>query len=310
MTLHPNLDPDLRAALEALPPLSYDLNTADLAEIRRARAAACLPPGAGTKVSDVDADGLRLRVYRPAGAGDEPLPCLYWIHGGGMIIGLPEMDDSRISRFVEALGCMAVSVDYRLAPEHPYPIPLDDCYRGLLWTAENAAALGVDPDRLAIGGNSAGAGLAAGLALLARDRGGPRLRFQLLLCPMLDDRDDTASAAQFEEAVSWPRGNNRFAWKAYLGDLTDVPVYAAPARATDLSGLPPAYVDVGDLEVFRDEDALYALRLAAAGVPVEFHLWPGAFHGFAGALPDTPIGRRSTAEQIEALRRGFVGGDI
>nr|WP_062334514.1 alpha/beta hydrolase [Herbidospora sakaeratensis] len=310
MTLHPHLDPDLRAALEAAPPLSYDLSTADLAEVRRARADACLPPGPGTKVTDVDADGLRLRVYRPAGAGDEPLPCLYWIHGGGMVLGLPEMDDSRISRFVEALGCAAVSVDYRLAPEHPYPIPFDDCYRGLVWTAENAATLGVDADRLAVGGNSAGGGLAAGLALMARDRGGPRLCFQLLLCPMLDDRDDTASAAQFEQAVSWPRGNNRFAWRAYLGDLTDAPVYAAPARATDLSGLPPAYLDVGDLEVFRDEDAHYALRLAAAGVPVEFHLWPGAFHGFAGAQPDTPIGRRSTAEQIEALRRGFVGGGI
>ncbi|WP_066364569.1 alpha/beta hydrolase [Herbidospora mongoliensis] len=307
MTFHPNLDPDLRAFLEKTPLLSYDLNTADLAEIRRARAAACLPPGSGTEVTDVDADGLRLRVYRPAGAGDEPLPCLYWIHGGGMVLGLPEMDDSRISRFVEALGCMAVSVDYRLAPEHPYPIPLDDCYRGLVSTASMP---GVDAGRLVIGGNSAGGGLAAGCALMARDRGGPSLRLQLLLCPMLDDRDDTASAAQFEEAIVWPRGSNRFGWSAYLGDLTETPVYAAPARATDLSGLPPAYIDVGELEVFRDEDALYALRLAAAGVPVEFHLWPGAFHGFAGAVPHSPIGRRSTEEQIEALRRGFVGGDI
>ncbi|GAB1821729.1 alpha/beta hydrolase [Herbidospora sp. RD11066] len=310
MTFHPNLDPGLRAFLEETPPLSYDLATADLAEIRRQRALACVPPGAGTKVTDVDADGLRLRVYRPAGAGDEPLPCLYWIHGGGMVLGLPEMDDARVSRIVEALGCTAVSVDYRLAPEHPYPIPIDDCYRGLVWTAENAASLGVDASRLAIGGNSAGGGLAAGCALMARDLGGPALCFQLLLCPMLDDRDDTLSAAQFEEAIVWPRGNNRFGWKAYLAEMTDVPVYAAPARATDLSGLPPAYVDVGELEVFRDEDTLFAMRLAGAGVPVEFHLWPGAFHGFAGTSQEVPLVRRSTEEQIEALRRGFVGGRI
>ncbi|WP_061291686.1 alpha/beta hydrolase [Herbidospora cretacea] len=305
MTLHPHLDPDLRAALEATPVAPYDLSSADLDEIRRARAATCLPPGPGTKVTDVDADGLRLRVYRPAGAGDGPLPCLYWIHGGGMVFGLPEMDDARVSRWVEALGCAVVSVDYRLAPEHPYPIPLDDAYRGLVWTADNAAFLGVDAGRLAIGGNSAGGGLAAGCALMARDRGGPALRLQMLLCPMLDDRDDTPSKTQHAESL-WPRANNRWAWNAYLGDLADVPVYAAPARAADLSGLPPAYVDVGDLELFRDEDAHYALRLAAAGVPVEFHLWPGAVHGFAGAYPDTPIGRRSTAEQIEALRRGFA----
>ncbi|WP_239486894.1 alpha/beta hydrolase [Streptomyces durocortorensis] len=227
-----------------------------------------------------------------------------------MVLGTPEADDARASRYVLEAGCTVVSVDYRLAPEHPYPEPVEDCYRALRWTAEQAGALGIDPERLAVGGISAGGGLAAATALLARDRGGPRLAFQLLLCPMLDDRNTTHSSKEFTEAVTWPRANNLYGWAALLGPSAggdDVSPYAAPARATDLSGLPPAYVDVGELEVFRDECAQYALRLIAAGVSTEFHLWPGAFHGFDGTLPRLTLPRRAAAEQIAVLRRALGG---
>ena len=207
------------------------------------------------------------------------------------------------------LGCVVVSVEYRLAPEHPHPAPVEDCYAGLVWTAKNAAELGIDPDRLAVGGLSAGGGLAAGTVLLARDRGGPALAFQLLVCPMLDDRNVTPSSHEFAEAVVWNRAANLFGWTALLGDAAgtdEVSPYAAPARATDLSGLPPAYIDVGELEVFRDECVDYAQRLVQAGVSTEFHLYPGAFHGFDGMIPDAEISRRAAAERVVALRRALL----
>ncbi|MCX4713061.1 MULTISPECIES: alpha/beta hydrolase [Streptomyces] len=315
MSYDPRLDPEMAAALAAapLPPTVLPgLTREELAALRAARAAAVFPPPAeGVRVTDHHLPGpgaVRLRVHRPRAAAAGPLPCLVWMHGGGMVLGTPEMDDARLSAYVLEAGCAVVSVDYRLAPEHPYPAPVEDCYRALRWTAEQADALGVDPERLAVGGISAGGGLAAATALLARDRGGPRLTFQLLLCPMLDDRNTTDSSREFTDPVTWPRANNLYGWAALLGPLADgdeVPPYAAPARATDLSGLPPAYVDVGELEVFRDECAQYALRLIAAGVSAEFHLWPGAFHGFDGVLPHLTLPRRAAAEQIAVLRRAL-----
>ncbi len=328
MTHPPQLDPELAAALADAPltptvldGLSYD----GLRALRAERAPAPTPPPAEDVVvtdhhvadrhlrGDHLADGgaseaLRVRVYRPTTAGPSPLPCLVWIHGGGMVLGTPEMDDARVSAYAREAGCVVVSVDYRLAPEHPYPAPVEDCHRALRWTAEQTDALDIDAGRLAVGGISAGGGLAAATALLARDRGGPTVAFQFLLCPMLDDTHTTASSRAFTSAVTWPRANNVHGWNAYLGPLAgtdDVPPYAAPARATDLSGLPPAYVDVGELEVFRDECAQYALRLVAAGVPTEFHLWPGAFHGFDGVFPHTAPARRARAEQVAVLRRAF-----
>ncbi|MFD8555980.1 alpha/beta hydrolase [Streptosporangium canum] len=178
---------------------------------------------------------------------------------------------------------------------------------GLYWI--HAAELGVDPDRLAVAGISAGGGLAAATVLLARDRGGPSLAFQMLICPMLDDRNTTPSSHEFAEAVVWNRAANLFGWAALLGDdagTDGVSPYAAPARATDLSGLPPAYIDVGELEVFRDECVDYAQRLVRAGVSTEFHLYPGAFHGFDMVLPDTEISRRAAAERVVALRRALL----
>ncbi|MFD1932014.1 alpha/beta hydrolase [Nonomuraea mangrovi] len=321
MPHHPNLDRELAAALDRFEMPFPDLSTLtaeDLPEMR-AQAAAMY---AATAVDDPlvtieerwaqgpeGAPDVRLRVYRSAGAADGPLPCLYWIHGGGMIVGTPDADDALVGRFVKEVGCVVVSVDYRLAPEHPDPAPVEDCYAGLAWTAKNAAELGIDPARVAVGGASAGGGLAAGTVLLARDRGGPAVAYQLLVCPMLDDRDNTPSTLEFESAVVWARAANVFGWTSLLGDrkgTDDVSPYAAPARAEDLSGLPPAFIDVGELEVFRDECLLYAQRLSQAGVSTEFHLYAGAFHGFDLIIPDAEVSRQAGAARIVALRRALL----
>ncbi|MFG1696586.1 alpha/beta hydrolase [Nonomuraea sp. NPDC049309] len=320
MAHHPNLDPELRAGAEQaaqmaevdLASLSYEALAEHRAQLNAMLAAA---PRPDTTVSIADrfvpgpegAPDVRLRIYQPAEPG-ENRPALYWIHGGGMIIGKPDMDDGMIAEYVERLGVVAVSVDYRLAPEHPHPAPVEDCYAGLAWTVKNAAELGIDPSRVAVGGASAGGGLAAATVLLARDRGGPDVAFQLLVCPMLDDRNVTPSSHEFTDAVVWPRSANLYGWKALLGDrmgTDDVPPYAAPARATDLSGLPPAFVDVGELEVFRDECIGYAQRLAQAGVSTEFHLYPGAFHGFDMMVPDAELSRRARAAREAALKRAL-----
>ncbi|RCG26230.1 alpha/beta hydrolase [Sphaerisporangium album] len=322
MPLHPNIDPELAEGLEQafLPPVDLArMSPRDLPGVRgRMRASfTAMPPAAvpGVEIEDRTVPGpdgdpdVRVRVYRPAGRGG-PLPVLYWMHGGGMVLGMVEMDDAVLSRYVRDVGCVVVSVEYRLAPEHPHPAPVEDCYAGLMWTVKNAGELGVDPDRVAVGGSSAGGGLAAGTVLLARDRGGPSVSFQFLLSPMLDDRNETPSSREFDEAVMWSRGENIFGWTALLGEAVGtaaVPAYAAPARAADLSGLPPCYIDVGELEVFRDECADYAQRLARAGVSTEFHLFPGAFHGFDALLPDAGVSVRAVAGRVAALRRALTG---
>jgi acetyl esterase/lipase len=221
-----------------------------------------------------------VRVHRPKSASGQ-LPVIYSIHGGGYILGSYVMDDVRFDRWCPALGCVGVSVEYRLAPETPYPGPLDDCYAGLTWTYEHAAEIGADPAHIGIAGVSAGGGLAAALALLARDRGEISLCFQLLECPMIDDTQSTSSSC-LDGLPIWSRESNTFGWKSYLGDLYgtgDIPAYAAAARATDLTGLPPALVIVGGADGFRDENITYALRLNQAGVPTELHVLPGAPHG-------------------------------
>jgi acetyl esterase/lipase len=323
MALHPNLDPGLAAALDQLPLLPADFSTMRLADLPDLRAqmaaglAAMAPSDTDERVTIEDrmvpgpegAPEIRLRVYRPAEPAQGAAPALYWIHGGGMVVGQVEMDDPWLSDYSVQLGAVIVSVEYRLAPGHPYPAPQEDCYAGLVWTAKNTAELGIDPDRIAVGGGSAGGGLAAGTVLMARDRGGPAVAFQLLVCPMLDDRNITPSSQEFTEAVSWNRGANIMGWTALLGDRVgtdDVPAYAAPARADDLAGLPPAYIDVGELEVFRDECVDYAARLVRAGVSTEFHLYPGAFHGFDRLLPEVAISRRAAAERVAVLRRALL----
>lgn len=251
------------------------------------------------------APDVPLLICRPAAARG-PVPVLYHLHGGGMIMGgnrtgLPGMLD-----LAERLTLAVVSAEYRLAPETPHPGPVEDCYAGLTWMAGNAAGLGLDPARIVVGGGSAGGGLSAAVALLARDRGGPALAGQLLVCPMLDDRNDTPSAVQMDGLGVWDRSANDVGWTALLGEARggpDVPEYAAPARAADLSGLPPAYLDVGSAETFRDEVVTYASRIWRAGGDAELHVWPGGFHAFAGFVPDAALSRDAVAAPLAWLRR-------
>jgi acetyl esterase/lipase len=253
---------------------------------------------------------ISLLICRPT-AAEAPVACLYFIHGGGMIMG-----DNRSGGFpgavahAEKLGVALVSVEYRLAPETPHPGPVEDCYAGLVAAVEHADELGIDPARVIVGGASAGGGLAAAVALLARDRGGPALLAQMLLCPMLDDRNETPSAYQMAGLGVWDRGANELGWTALLGAARggpDVSPYAAPARATDLSGLPPAFIDVGSAETFRDEDVAYATGIWQAGGQAELHVWPGGFHGFTGMVPDAAISKSATAAQQTWLRRILAG---
>ncbi|OJX80369.1 alpha/beta hydrolase [Leifsonia sp. 71-9] len=219
-------------------------------------------------------------------------PGIYHTHGGGMIMGDRYTGLLQPLEWVERFDAVCVSVEYRLAPEFPDPYPVEDCYAGLVWTAEHAAELGIDAERILIAGASAGGGLAAGTALLARDRKGPALIGQVLIYGMLDDRDATVSTQQIDGVGVWDRGSNITGWSALLGDRRggdDVSIYAAPARATDLGGLPPAFIDCGSAEVFRDEDVAYASAIWAAGGEAELHVWPGGFHGFDMMAPHARI---------------------
>jgi acetyl esterase/lipase len=238
------------------------------------------------------------------------LGCIYHTHGGGMIIGDRRTGLEAMLDWAGEFGMVVVSVEYRLAPEHPHPAPVDDCYAGLLWTAAHAAELGFDPDRLIIAGGSAGGGLAAAVTLRARDEGGPALLGQMLLCPMLDDRNDTPSAVQMAGLGVWDRASNDFGWTALLGAArggADVSPYAAPARAVDLSGLPPAFIDVGSAETFRDEDVTYASRIWQAGGRAELHVWPGGFHGFDALAPAAALSRDAAAARLRWLHRLLNG---
>jgi acetyl esterase/lipase len=244
--------------------------------------------------------GVGVRLYRPSGSTGAG-PALLWIHGGGYVIGHPGQDDELCRRFARTLGATVVSVDYRLAPEHPYPTPLEDCYAALTWLARLPS---VDPDRVAIGGASAGGGLAAALALLARDRGEVALAAQLLVYPMLDDRTVGRDVPDNPGLRLWNRTNNKFGWSAYLGDAD--PEAAVPARRTDLRGLPPAWMGVGTLDLFHDEDLAYAERLKAAGVPCEVEVVKGAFHGFDGIVPKAEVSQAFFRSQCALLRRALA----
>ncbi|MGE0880796.1 MAG: alpha/beta hydrolase [Acidimicrobiia bacterium] len=254
-----------------------------------------------------DDPNVVVRVHRPRHATGD-LPCVYSIHGGGYIVGSYAMDDARFNRWCLKFNCVGVSVEYRLSPETAYPGPLDDCYAGLQWTWSHAAELGIDRRRLGIAGSSAGGGLAAGLALLARDRAEIPLAFQLLEFPMLDDRQVTPSS-RLDELIVWNPDANTYGWQSYLGDLygTDaIPPYAAATRATDVSGLPPTLVITGGADGFRDEDIEYASRLIKAGVQTELHVVPGAPHG-VGMFAGTSIARRWTGYIEDWLRRQLEG---
>lgn len=312
------LDPELVAPLEAwLKATNGGIDLHDIPAARRmmdelaAAQMAKAPPIEGVSAEDTRVPGpvggpdVFVRIYQPM---DRParVPALLWIHGGGYVLGSVERDDLLGKHFARVAQCVVVSVEYRLAPEHPFPAPLEDCYAALRWLSAHSAELGVDKSRIAIGGASAGGGLAAGLALLARDRAEVQVAFQLLIYPMIDDRNVAPASAALPDTLVWTRENNLMGWRAYLGREpggADVSPYAAAARATDLRGLPPAYIPVGDLDLFLDENMTYARRLIAAGVPTELHVYPGAVHGFNGFVPQAEISRRFNADRDNALKR-------
>lgn len=248
-----------------------------------------------------------IRIYRPS-AASAALPVLLWMHPGGFVIGSIEMDHLTAMSLAKDLGCAVVSVNYRLAPEHPYPAPLEDCYGALQWAGANAAEFGFDASRIAVGGASAGGGLAAGLALLARDRGGVMPMFQLLIYPGLDDSNIEPASATLPDNLFWSRSASRIGWNAYLNGKAasaDVPAYAAPIRATDMSGLPDTFIGVGTADMLLDENVAYAERLAAAGAKVELRVYPGAFHAFEGFAPQARVSQEFAADRSQALRRAF-----
>lgn len=302
MTPMDQVHPDLAAVVAAL--ASPDLSDETVALIRSFEFPSEVSDAVERTEHRVPGDPeVPLRRHR-AKSSEGLRPCLYSIHGGGYVIGSYSMDDVTFDWLCPLHDLVGVAVEYRLAPETPYPGPLEDCYRGLKWTYDNAERLGIDRDRIGIGGVSAGGGLAASLALLARDRGEVPIAFQLLESPMLDDRQITISSQQDGLPV-WSRESNAYGWRSYLGDLygtDDVPFLAAPARTEDLSGLPPAFVSVGNVDGFLDEDITYAMRLNHAGVPAELHVYPGACHAYQLAV-DSEIARQSRRDIDDWLTR-------
>ena len=281
-----------RAALDAM--LEYFNNQAQ-------------PPASDVEVTDhqvTAADGAALlaRWYRLP-SSDSGAAVLY-LHGGGMILGSVPIFDGPVSRYVARTGVPMLSVQYRLAPEHPHPVPVEDAYAGLAWLAGHAAELGIDPGRIAVMGDSAGGGLAAGVAILSRDRQGPPIARQLLLYPMLDDRT-TAPDPFIAPFAGWSHDDNATGWDALLGtghENRDVDPAAAPARLQDARSLPPAYIEVGQLDIFRDETLRYALTLSQAGVPVELHMHPGVPHEYDAIAFDADVSLRAQADRSRVLR--------
>ncbi|MFJ3617403.1 alpha/beta hydrolase [Streptomyces iakyrus] len=315
----PPFDPELAAALELIKDMiSPGLTLDEIAEVRQGPGIQMLADldltmGGAFEVEDRQVPGpqgepdISLLICRPAAAESAgPRPVIYHVHGGGMVIGNNRVGVDAPLAWAQALDAVVVSVEYRLAPEHPHPAPVEDVYAGLLWTADHAAEIGADPERIVIAGASAGGGLCAALALLTRDRKGPQPIGQVLLCPMLDDRNETPSAYQMAGLGIWDRTANETGWTALLGSRRggpDVPAYAAPARAEDLTGLPPAFLDVGSAETFRDEVVAYASRIWQAGGVAELHVWPGGFHGFDGFAPQAAVSQAARGAQVAWLRR-------
>lgn len=246
---------------------------------------------------------IRARVYRPLDANPD-LPVLLYLHGGGYAIGLPEDGGAVIKQFIDTRACVVVAPDYRKSLDAPYPAALDEAYDTLVWVRDNAAMLGTRTDQIMVGGHSAGGGLTAAVALRARDQGDVKISFQMPIYPMIDDRMTTQSATDTNDPV-WSSKTNAVGWSLYLGDLMGkgdaVPYTAAPARATDLAGLPPTATYVGDLEPFRDETVAYVEALRQAGVPVDFKLFTGCFHGFDMVNPNAGVSKAATAFILEAF---------
>lgn len=298
----PPFHPDLRLA--RLLPRSV-VHPRTIGTIRRLTDRAGRARPAGGTIERVD-ETVTVRAFRP-GTAMQPGPALLFIHGGGYVIGNAAMGDRFCRAAARRLGIVAASVEYRLAPEHPFPAPLDDCYAALRWLAGQP---GVDPDRIALVGESAGGGLAAALALLARDRGEVRPVLQLLSYPMLDDRTCAGSPVDASRMRMWSPGSNRFGWSSYLGPAAGgaVPPLAAPGRHDDLAGLPPAWIGVGTNDLFHAEDVAYAERLRAVGVPCVLYEVDGAYHGFDLVEAGTGVGRAYLEARFTALSAALGDG--
>lgn len=315
------VDPELTAILDQIPASALTAETLGQTRAQAKLAVAAMLSQASTNfpqfstisVSErfipgpAGAPEVRVLVYQPTSV-QGPLPVLLWLHGGGYIMGSADAEDLLVKSIVSAIGCAAISVDYRLAPETPYPGPVEDCYAALKWLSTHADELAIDPKRIAVGGSSAGGGLAAALALLTRDRGEFSLAFQLLITPMLDDRTCTLENPHpYTGEFIWTPETNRFGWTSLLGQEPggpDISPYAAAARAEHLEGLPAAFINVGSIDLFLEEDLEYARRLMRAGVSTELHVYPGAYHGFR-MVPTAQVTQAAERDQLAALKRAF-----
>lgn len=321
----PAVDPELNEILAAKRSLHPRVTNHD--SVRRLRelvgpptVATEIPPAActfdrvvveGLKIQHRCNDGpdLEASLFRPS-LTDSSLPCIVFFHGGGMVAGSRWLGVDALLPYVAEGLATVVSIDYRLAPEHPHPAPVNDCYAGLAWVSDNAERLNIDPGHLIVMGASAGGGLAAGAVLMARDCGYPDVSYQVLLSPMLDDRCLTPSSRMLVREGMWDSEENLYAWTALLGDDRggpNVSAYAAPARATDLQSIPRTYIDCGSVDTFRDEVVDYAARLSEAGVNVDLHLWGGGFHGFTGPGGHTALGKAADHTRGDFLRRALRG---
>jgi acetyl esterase/lipase len=297
------LDPEIREAVRDLPDFVFSTETVPIM-----RESAPFPPVPAPDIERIDLrtntnGGVALTLLRPRGAAGD-LPALYWMHGGGTVIGNRFMDNARLNDWCRSLSCACVSVEYRLAPEAPYPLPLDDCHGGLRYVVDHAADLRLDPRRIGVGGRSAGGLLAAALGLRWRDQGLFDLAFEYLEYPMLDDRMITPSSG-LDGLPMWSRESNAFGWRSYLGErygTNDVPPDAVPARAAELAGLPPTFISVGTADCLRDESIDFAARLCRAGVLTELHVYAGAIHGF-DMFADCAVAKCAAHDSVDWLAR-------
>lgn len=322
MNMMDRIDPELKAPLDGfLAATNGGFNLHDIPGTRKGMEQLMeammsqIPAIEGVKTEDrlvagpTGAPQVPVRIYQPTQRADTLLPAMLWIHGGGYVLGNVEQDDVSAKIMALTINCVVVSVEYRLAPENPFPAPLEDCYAALKWLAAHTKELGIDKSRIAIGGASAGGGLTAGLALLTRDRAEVELAYQLLIYPMIDNENVAPASGSLSDHFLWSRDNNIHGWESYLGGSAgkDVSPYAAPSRASDLKGLPSAYIAVGDLDLFLKEDLDYAARLNQAEVATEVHVYPGGYHGFNGFAPEADITKRFNADRDNALKRALHG---
>jgi acetyl esterase/lipase len=318
MTIKNQIDPQLRVALDAhLERFPGGLGTMrDPVERRVAHldslraAAAGMPENSNVTKEDREVPRLtgggtiHIRIYRPVN-NIETLPAIFAIHGGGMFMGSIEADDAHASTLCEDSGTVTIAIDYRLAPEFPYPAGLDDCFTVLKWIFDNSIKLGIDSEKVAVYGESAGGNLALALGLMARDLGAPKIAFLAPIYPMLDDRSTTPSSYEVIDVGVWDRHEQLEAWQWYLGSQSgsaDIPIYAAPGRAEDFANLPPTFIDVGTIDLFRDEVITLVGKIASSGVPVEFHLYPGAYHAAELFAPEADLSKLIWRNRITALR--------